>query len=575
MVSLEKLFQLPTIMVQTILGEWLSTEDLSSVDLSIGGSHREYFLELISDICFSTCGINGQSSSVRYDYNSYLDWLIKRKIKVRHLHAEYCSDVNRLLEKDTKLLLLLESCCLNMYHSPMGDTRTIQCLLRHAHNLTHLTITKCHHHFYETPPHFPPSTLHHRVQSLTFSDSRGLVDHFASALLSLFPHLKALHFLGCTTLTTVPLPPIKSLTIPLRELNLSGSCNVSSSNLLSLLQHCPRLEALDLSSSCLALMNADDLSIFADTLQRSCFSLASLDLSRSAVTDDHLSGIIRREPPLKSLRLSHCRLISDTSLSFCEKHTPMLTHLDVSWCPLVSGDSVSRLCLNGKLQKLNVVATSAFTENVFSSLTLHCRALSSLECCGDSNLTDTGLNNFLEGVCTRIETLSLVCTHSSQALTDVSLRNIGQRLQSLRCLHLNYLNSITSSALVDIARGCPLLSDLSVSACNQLCDDGVLAVLYSCRLLQELNVSYCDLLSDRVLLALSTGVEQGESCLRSLDISCCSRFSDVGLEALVRALHVLVGGKKARLKSIFVTECEFSDRLLSSLFRDVPGLLVI
>ncbi|XP_028405353.1 F-box/LRR-repeat protein 2-like [Dendronephthya gigantea] len=140
-------------------------------------------------------------------------------------------------------------------------------------------------------------------------------------------------------------------------------------------------------------------------------------------------------------------------------------------------------------------------------------------------------------------------------ISDSGLNAILRIARQLRVVRLDDCWTCTTEEnLFLLANNCPNLSILSVSRCKYVTDDAIKKLCECCKNLQELDVSNCFKVSDKGLSSVTLSKNLHSLSVRScygvtdrsikritsqclklmvLDVSCCPRVTDVGLQPLL------------------------------------------
>ena len=202
-----------------------------------------------------------------------------------------------------------------------------------------------------------------------------------------------------------------------------------------------------------------------------------IDLSRKRIVQNHLMGIVRRQPEalilssvimtpkqltwlieriplLKKLVLTKCSWASMSGL--CTSACPLLTELDISWAtgiadqffedvmtpPVDRKPAVKNISRLHRLKILRLAGTE-ITDNSLNLMTVHLSRLEVLDLSYCTRITDKGIHFLSNSKAATQETLRILNLAGCRQLTEVSLQMIK---------NFKYLSDLNVSACSKIAR---------------------------------------------------------------------------------------------------------------------------
>ncbi|XP_066210001.1 F-box and leucine-rich repeat protein 13 [Saccopteryx leptura] len=187
--------------------------------------------------------------------------------------------------------------------------------------------------------------------------------------------------------------------VKIRELNLSNCINLSDASFVKLSESCPNLNYLNL-------RNCEHLTDLGIAYIINIFSLISIDLSGTDVSDEGLI-MLSKHRKLKELSVSECCKITDDGIqAFC-RGSLILEHLDVSYCPQLSNETITALaiyCLH--LTSLSIAGCPKITDSAMEILSAKCHYLHILDISGCVLLTDRILEDLQLG-CRQLRILKM------------------------------------------------------------------------------------------------------------------------------------------------------------------------
>ncbi|XP_017830904.3 F-box and leucine-rich repeat protein 13 isoform X11 [Callithrix jacchus] len=254
------------------------------------------------------------------------------------------------------------------------------------------------------------------LSHIYMADCKGITD---SSLRSLSPlkQLTVLNLANCVRIGDVGLRQFLDgpASIRIRELNLSNCVQLSDVSVLKLSERCPNLNYL-------SLRNCEHLTAQGIAYIVNIFSLVSIDLSGTDISNEDLN-VLSRHKKLKELSVSACYRITDDGIqAFC-KNSLILECLDVSYCSQLSDMIIKALaiyCIN--LTSLSIAGCPKITDSVMEMLSAKCHYLHILDISGCVLLTDQILDDLQIG-CKQLRILRM------QYCTNIS-KNAAERMSS-------------------------------------------------------------------------------------------------------------------------------------------------
>ncbi|TYZ65217.1 hypothetical protein PybrP1_003992 [[Pythium] brassicae (nom. inval.)] len=351
----------------------------------------------------------------------------------------------------------------------------------------------------------------------------------------------------------------------LERLDLSFCAAVSDQLLLSLGQHCRRLQHLKL-RGCRQVSDAGIVGLAnSGGGELTALDLARFDLQYK-LNDIALLSLADKCRALETLVLAGCEMLTDVGLSWLCAGCVALTRLDLSGCAKLT-DLAMRAVGESLLQlrRLAISHCVRISNHGIQHLAMGCPELTHLDAAGLALLSDPRTretNAYGEQRHQGIASLALQCTKLRHldisrcpSIGDASIRFVAAHARELAELSVAGCVRVTSAGVRDVlsARAATLTS-LNVSECGQVADrafGGVPAAaatgfprhshdasrprtdgpdaLMPLRQLTGLRLRNCSLVSDATLQSLSA---LGLS-LRELDVSGCVLVGDEGVLALV------------------------------------------
>ncbi|KAG7595278.1 F-box domain [Arabidopsis thaliana x Arabidopsis arenosa] len=370
------------------------------------------------------------------------------------------------------------------------------------------------------------------------------------------PHLRELHLLRCSLLSSTVLTSIGSLCPNLRVLTLEmadlDSPAVFQSNLTQMLNGCPYLESLQL--------NIRGILVDATAFQSVRFSLpetlknlrlqplleseAILLMNRFKVTGTYLSqadysALLSPSPSftLQSLSLV-LDLISDRLIIAITGSLPQLVKLDLEdrpekepfpdsdltytglqalgCCQQLTSLSLVRTCYNRKISFKRINDMGIFL------LSEACKGLESVRLGGFPKVSDAGFASLLHS-CRNLKKFEI---RGAFLLSDLAFHDVTGSSCSLQEVRLSTCPLITSEAVKKLGL-CGNLEVLDLGSCKSI-SDSCLNSVSALRKLTSLNLAGADV-TDSGMLALG----KSDVPITQLSLRGCRRVSDRGISHLL------------------------------------------
>ena len=270
-------------------------------------------------------------------------------------------------------------------------------------------------------------------------------------------------------------------------------------------------------------------------------ALRVLDLQRCLeLNDDALMAVIQACPRLNELDLSSCEEISDrTVVALAETYGPMLRCLNLSKCAQVTDVGISALARHcHRLRKLWLYNCVRVSDLSITRVIANCRELELLDLASCENVSDVSLQAFTSTPAAT-ESPSRALPHynlvelslEESRITDSGLLMALRACPSLRVLKLAYCSNITKASIEQLARLAPHLRVLDISFCNQIDLDTVREALLWWRNMEELHLrGYHHITTD--------GIDH--PMLHTLNLSWCKNIDDAAVAHIAKGCPSLV-----------------------------------
>ncbi|XP_047452803.1 dynein regulatory complex subunit 6 [Mugil cephalus] len=283
-----------------------------------------------------------------------------------------------------------------------------------------------------------------------------------------------------------------------------------------------------------------------------CPCLLYLNLSCTLVTNRTLKELSRNCLSLQYLSLAYCYRFTDKGFLYLTtgKGCRNLIHLNLSGCTQMTVNGFSYISVGCPLLREIVIDDMpTLSDSCVLALLARCRCLSAISLLDASHLSDFAFKAIAEAA--RLKSFS---TEGNNQLTDVSWKALCSSSPGLHRLHAAECPRMTDASLKSVAT-LKNLQYLDISLCTRVSDVGIQHLTEgSCVTnLQELNVSQCNLITDMSVLRIA----QRFCKLYHLNLSYCERLTDSAVEWLSGSC----------ISSLDVTGCNIQDQGLASLER--------
>ncbi|XP_024167148.1 F-box/LRR-repeat protein 12 [Rosa chinensis] len=274
--------------------------------------------------------------------------------------------------------------------------------------------------------------------------------------------------------------------------------------------------------------------------------LRSLTLSGCThLPDSSLSHLASYGSKLHTLHLDCCFGITDHGLSVVATSCPSLQVISLYRCQITDSglESLSNSC--STLKDVNLLYCHAISDSGLRALSQRCRQLQAVRisnCKGATGIGFQGCSSTLayveaescklapEGISGivsggGIEYLNLSGLIWRSGGTGLGTIGRGFALR-LRILNLRMCRTVGDESIVAIAEGCPLLEEWNLALCHEVRIVGWSSIGTNCQKLEKLHVNRCRNLCDRGLEALRNGCKQ----LSVLYMNGCVKITSTALE---------------------------------------------
>nr|XP_020469743.1 F-box/LRR-repeat protein 13 isoform X2 [Monopterus albus] len=258
-----------------------------------------------------------------------------------------------------------------------------------------------------------------------------------------------------------------------------------------------------------------------------CPCLLYLNLSHTLITNETLRELSRNCLNLQYLSLAYCYRFTDKGLLYLTtgKGCHNLIHLNLSGCTQMTVNGfkhISAMCPS--LHEIVIDDMPTLSDSCVLALLARCHCLSAI-----SLLDAPHLSDFAFKAITEVAKLKTFSIEGNYQVSDVSWMALCGSSKGLHRLHAAECPRMTDASLKSVAT-LKHLKYLDISRCSRVSDVGIkyLTEGSSVTKLQELNVSHCSHITDISVMR----IVQRLCKLRHLDLSYCQRLTDRSLECL-------------------------------------------
>lgn len=316
----------------------------------------------------------------------------------------------------------------------------------------------------------------------------------------------------------------------------ADSVNVSDTGILSLSQHCPDIDCIDVSRREMP-YKLTDVGLLA-LGQRS----SSLRILRANgcehITDVGLSWLAEGCSALEELLLAGCGKITDAGLRSVGDHCHSMTYIDLSRVRLVSDIGITSITTGCPSLK-RIICSGLY-------LLADPRTVTTKNKKGDKkdDMTFNGTIGVaaISKYCPNLETLDL---SGCFRLNIVFQKHVSKKLLYLKKLNLNGCYEVSTESLMAIGCGCKQLEEIFFADCGPgVTTQAVQAFTKNCKSLKTIVLSRCGNVKATTIKAISHSHK-----LEKLDLAGCLTIDDEALLPLCEDNSV------PKLRHLTLTDC--------------------
>ena len=402
----------------------------------------------------------------------------------------------------------------------------------------------------------------------------SLISNQSIEYISRLSNIRIVNFEGCINLTDGCLDPIADFCyMTLEVLSMAGNRNISDNCLNKISQKCRSLTLINFS-------NCPNISFeIINKILTINKRVNTLLLSGTYLTNEGLSQMsnVLSSKHLTNLDISFCREISDFGISSLAEKCTSLTSINLCGLNRITDEGARFLLSNCwylkqvSFEDIFLLDDSAFwfnrdrdgrpaaDENMLTSLT----SLNLKDCI---NISDQAIAGLAER-CRNLQVLSL---NGCEKLTQTGLNYLANPLHfkvgmsdSLKVLDLSYCSSVSTTSLLDLLETCASLEDLTIDGLISVNDDFVHQMCLACKTITKLSMQRCQQITDASLCSITDYL-----WIETLNISNCSKITDVGIETL----SLVCSG----IQSLITKKCnKLTNKTLFSMIRNCKDLRLL
>ncbi|XP_030586948.1 LOW QUALITY PROTEIN: dynein regulatory complex subunit 6 [Archocentrus centrarchus] len=258
-----------------------------------------------------------------------------------------------------------------------------------------------------------------------------------------------------------------------------------------------------------------------------CPCLLYLNLSCTLLTNKTLQELFRSCLSLLCLSLAYCNRFTDEGFLYLTtgKGCRNLIHLNLSGCTQITVNGfryISAGCPSLKEIVINDMPT--LSDTCVLALLARCRCLSAISLLDAPHLSDITFKAIAEAA--KLKSFSI---EGNYQLTDFSWDALCSSSHGLRRLHVAECPRTTDASLKSVA-SLKHLQYLDISHCSKVTDVGIQYLTKGCSAtkLRELNVSHCSHITDISVMRIAQRLYK----LFHLNLGYCVRLTDSAVEWL-------------------------------------------
>ncbi|OAA48782.1 Cyclin-like F-box [Cordyceps fumosorosea ARSEF 2679] len=207
----------------------------------------------------------------------------------------------------------------------------------------------------------------------------------------------------------------------------------------------------------------------------------------------------------------------------------------------ISDGSVTSLYVCARIERLTLTNCRGLTDAGIIGLVENNTNLLALDVSNDKNITDQSIYTIAEH-CKRLQGLNI---SGCDGVSNDSLEVLAKSCKYIKRLKLNDCTQIRDNAVLAFAENCPNILEIDLNQCGHVGNGAVTALMAKGICLRELRLAFCAMVDDYAFLALPP--TQMFDHLRILDLTCCTRLTDVGVKKIIDVAP--------RLRNLVLAKC--------------------
>ncbi|EGX89027.1 Cyclin-like F-box [Cordyceps militaris CM01] len=207
----------------------------------------------------------------------------------------------------------------------------------------------------------------------------------------------------------------------------------------------------------------------------------------------------------------------------------------------ISDGSVTSLYVCTRIERLTLTNCRGLTDAGIIGLVENNTNLLALDVSNDKNITDQSIYTIAEH-CKRLQGLNI---SGCDGVSNDSMQVLAKSCKYIKRLKLNDCVQIRDNAVLAFAENCPNILEIDLNQCGHVGNGAVTALMAKGTCLREFRLAFCSLVDDYAFLALPPA--QMFEHLRILDLTCCTRLTDVGVKKIIDVAP--------RLRNLVLAKC--------------------
>ncbi|TQV91550.1 ubiquitin ligase complex F-box protein GRR1 [Cordyceps javanica] len=207
----------------------------------------------------------------------------------------------------------------------------------------------------------------------------------------------------------------------------------------------------------------------------------------------------------------------------------------------ISDGSVTSLYVCTRIERLTLTNCRGLTDAGIIGLVENNTNLLALDVSNDKNITDQSIYTIAEH-CKRLQGLNI---SGCDNVSNESMEVLAKSCKYIKRLKLNDCTQIRDAAVLAFAENCPNILEIDLNQCGHVGNGAVTALMAQGTCLRELRLAFCSLVDDYAFLALPP--TQMFDHLRILDLTCCTRLTDIGVKKIIDVAP--------RLRNLVLAKC--------------------